>query len=202
MKAVICSFAAAACVECRAGGAGSFIRHRRDIGRCFFLFHVCPQWRSVNHRGTPEGFSFFKRELHKVGIIQLHVMETDLTLLVCMPAVEQYSSEGGGGPKQLCRERCTPCTPKIVWGRFPFFFFKMLLAHKRLHCAHVQLLHHMMREHVKVLYNRICSCNHGALLDFMTASIKMLSCQKSRHRRHSGASQFSPKTRNLPPAVA
>lgn len=59
----------------------------------------CPptvQWRLVNHRETPEGFSFFKRELHKVGIIQLHVMETDLTLLVCMPAVEQYSSEGGG----------------------------------------------------------------------------------------------------------
>lgn len=30
-------------------------------------------------------------------------------------------------------------------------------------CAHVQLLHHMMREHVKVLYNRIGSSNQDLL---------------------------------------
>lgn len=40
-----------------------------------------------------------------MGIIQLHVMETDLTsLLVRMPTVERYSSEGAVDPS-ICAER-------------------------------------------------------------------------------------------------
>lgn len=45
-------------------------------------------------------YLFFEGELHKLGIKQLHVMETDLTLLLCM---QQYCSKGAAD-QSLCVE--------------------------------------------------------------------------------------------------
>lgn len=76
----------------------------------------------------------------------------------------------GADPSSCARSAPRRALQKLFGEDFLLFFLNAACTQKAALCAHVQLLHHMTREHVKILYNRICSCNHRALLDFTTAS--------------------------------
>lgn len=71
-----------------------------------------------------------------MGIIQLHVMETDLTLLASMPAVEQYSSEGGGQTEAAVQGALHVVHSKSCLRKISFYlFFLPACTQKAVLCA-------------------------------------------------------------------